>query len=206
MLPTSSGPSGHSSPAPGRSCTRCVANASMIEAGKPSSASSIAGARIRSSGRCPWRSCSASQPSTAPGTWTLRMSPRNGIVVRPSARMRAASDPEPARPTPSSASGGRPGAATMARTSPPRPHRCGPTTAMAAPVATAASAAEPPSASTPMPATAASWSAAATMPRVPRRGPKGASGRLTRRRRSAALRRVPCGRTQLRRRRCRWSR
>ena len=93
---------------------------------------------------------------------------------------RAGSDPAPARPTERSASGGVPGGATMARTSPPRPHRWGPTTAIAAPVATAASAAEPPRASRPRPAEAASWSAAATMPRNPVRGPKGASGRLMR--------------------------
>ncbi len=44
----------------------------------------------------------------------------------------------------------------MASMSPPRPQRCGPTTAMAAPVATAASAPEPPSAKTVIPAETAS--------------------------------------------------
>ena len=90
---------------------------------------------------------------------------------------RSGSDPAPARPMERSASGGDPGGATIASTSPPSPHRCGPTTAMAVPVATAASAAEPPCASIPRPADAASWSAAATMPRRPVRGPKGARGR-----------------------------
>ena len=92
--------------------------------------------------------------------------------------MAAASDPAPARPMESSASGGEPasGVATMASTSPPSPHRCGPTTAMAVPVATAASAAEPPRASMASPADAASWSAAATMPRRPVREAKGARG------------------------------
>ena len=56
----------------------------------------------------------------------------------------------------------------------PSPHRCGPTTAIAVPVATAASAAEPPRASMPRPADAASWSAAATMPRRP--GPRAEGG------------------------------
>ena len=50
----------------------------------------------------------------------------------------------------------RAGGETMASTSPPSPHRCGPTTAMAAPVATAASAAEPPRSSMARPADAAS--------------------------------------------------
>ena len=54
------------------------------------------------------------------------MSPRTGIVVMPSRRMRSGSDPAPARPTERSASGGDPGGATMASTSPPSPHRCGP--------------------------------------------------------------------------------
>ena len=94
--------------------------------------------------------------STAPGTGTLAMSPRSGMVARPSARIRAGSDPEPARPTPRRASGAPPGAQTMASMSPPRPQRCGPTTAMAAAVATAASAPEPPWASTVMPADTAS--------------------------------------------------
>ena len=176
VWPMASGPSGQSSPAPGRAWTRWLASASMMDAAKPSDASSIAGASTSSSGSRPWRPCRASQPSTAPGTCTLRMSPRNGIVVIPSARRRAGSDPAPARPTDSSASGGDPGGETMASTSPPRPHRCGPTTAMTAPVPTAASAAEPPRARRPMPAEAASWSAAATMPRSPVRGPNGARG------------------------------
>ena len=77
---------------------------------------------------------------------------------------------------------GAPRAATpAARPWPARRRRArtgaGPTTAIAVPVATAASAAEPPCASMPRPADAASWSAAATMPRSPVRGPKGARGR-----------------------------
>ena len=99
------------------------------------------------------------------------------MVAIPSARIRAGSDPAPARPMDRSASGGDPGTETMASTSPPSPHRWGPTTAMTVPVATAASAAEPPWASMAMPAEAASWSAAAVMPRRPVRGPKGARGR-----------------------------
>ncbi len=177
VCPISSGPPGQSSPAPGRAWTRWLASASMMEAAKPSEASSIAGARTSSRGSRPYRSCSASQPSTAPGTCTLRMSPRNGMVAIPSSRIRAGSDLAPARPTDRSASGGDPGTETMASTSPPRPHRWGPTTAITVPVATAASAPEPPSASMAMPADAASWSAAATMPRSPVRGPKGARGR-----------------------------
>ena len=102
------------------------------------------------------------QPSTAPGTGTLRMSPRTGIVAMPSRRSRAGRMPRgPAAER--SASGVDPGGATMASTSPPS-RQVGPTTAIAVPVATAASAAEPPCASMPSPAEAASWSAAATMP------------------------------------------
>ena len=74
--PTSSGPSGQSSPAPSNVCTRWLASASMIDAAKPSSASSIAGASTSSRGSRPKTSCRASQPSTAPGTCTLRMSRR----------------------------------------------------------------------------------------------------------------------------------
>ena len=152
----------------------------MIDAAKPSSASSIAGASTSSRGSRPKTSCRASQPSTAPGTCTLRMSRRTGMTGWPSARSRAASEPEPARPIASKAAGDERGGATMASTSPPRPHRCGPTTAITVPAPTAASAAEPPRASSPIPAEAASWSAAATTPRVAWRGPNGASGSVTR--------------------------
>ena len=156
--------------------TRWLASASMMEAEKPSSASSTAGASTSARGRRPKRAWRDSHPSTAPGTCTLRTSPRSGIVAMPSARMRAGSDPAPARPMESSARGAEPGGATMASTSPPSPHRCGPTTAIAAPVATAASAADPPRSSMPIPAEAASWSAAATMPRRPRPRAEGREG------------------------------
>ena len=53
VWPMASGPSGQSSPAPGRACTRWLASASMMDAGKPSSASSIAGASTSSSGSRP---------------------------------------------------------------------------------------------------------------------------------------------------------
>ena len=46
----------------------------------------------------PNRAWSATQPSTQPGTVTVRMSCRNGITVWPSARSASASAPEPARP------------------------------------------------------------------------------------------------------------
>ena len=54
------------------------------------------------------------------------------------------SAPDPALPTARRASGGCPGALTIASASPPRPHRWGPTTAITEAAATMASAAEPP--------------------------------------------------------------
>ena len=66
----------------------------MMDAAKPSSASSIAGASTSPRGNRPWRACRVSHPSTAPGTGTLRMSPRSGITAMPSARMRSASAPD----------------------------------------------------------------------------------------------------------------
>ena len=211
VCPMSSGPSGQSSPAPGSAWTRWLASASMIEAGKPSSASSIAGASTSAEGQ-PAVALVQGQPAVD-GAGHLHAADvtaqRHGRHA-PRRAGRAASEPAPARPTTSSASGGDPG---RRRPWPGRrrPGRtgAGPTTAMAAPVATAASAAEPPRASMAMPAEAASWSAAATMPRSPVRGAEGGEGSevmLRGRPPSAAPRRAACGRRRPRRRRCRSSR
>ena len=58
--------------------------ASRGEAGKPSDAYPIAGARTSESGNRPWRPCRASQPSTHPGTGAERRSWLNGIRDFPS--------------------------------------------------------------------------------------------------------------------------
>ncbi len=84
------------------------------------------------------------------------MSPRRAMTEWPRARNRAASTPDPARPTANMATGSDPGALTTASTSPPMPQRCGLVTAMTAAAATAASAAEPPCSKAPIPAMVAS--------------------------------------------------
>ena len=138
--------------------------------------------------------------------------PARGIIVMPSRRMACGVGPRAGPPDGEQRLGRRPpGGATMASTSPPRPHRCGPTTAIAVPVATAASAAEPPWASMPRPADAASWSAAATMPRSPVRGPKGARGRamasgIARASRAVRAAEYRCDPVSTSARRCRWPR
>ena len=73
----------------------------------------------RPSGRVPKRSCRAIQPSTQPGTVTVRMSWRNGISTWPSARSAAASAPEPARPVEFNANTS-PSRCTSANRSPPK--------------------------------------------------------------------------------------
>jgi hypothetical protein len=114
------------------------------ETGKPSRARRIAGANTSAIGTLPNRSCNAMSPSTQPGTVTAWMSWRNGIRSLPCARSRSASAPDPARPLALSATGGSPGATTIANRSPPRPHMCGEVTAMAPAAAMAASTALPP--------------------------------------------------------------
>ena len=69
-----------------RSSSRRRLPASSGLAGKPVCASRIAGASRSASGIVPKRSCSATQPSTQPGTVTVRMSWWNGISACPSRR------------------------------------------------------------------------------------------------------------------------
>ena len=115
-------------------------------------------------GSRPNRSCRASQPSTQPGTVADRTSPRIGIARRPSARIGAASAPDPAGPTAASAAGWPPSGRTRANRSPPIPHMCWVVTASTALVAIAASAALPPERRTATPADDARWSTEHTMP------------------------------------------
>ena len=99
----------------------------MIEAGKPSSASSMAGASTSARGRAAVALVQG-QPAVdgARHLHAADVAPQRHGGVMPSARIRGRIGPEPARPTPSSASGADPGAQTMASMSPPSPHRCGP--------------------------------------------------------------------------------
>ena len=117
------------------------------------------------SGSRPWRSWSAHQPSTHPGTGALRTSPRKGMdrwpfgaqgdgvaaACRRGRRRRA----RPAAPS---------GRWTSANRSPPMPHMCCVVTARTALVAMAASAADPPARSMATPAPEATWSTEHTIP------------------------------------------
>ena len=126
--------------------------------------SSGPGASTSASGSRPNRSCSASQPSTQPGTVADRTSSNIGILARPAARMAAASAPEPARPTATSAAGVGSPSWTRAKRSPPIPHMCWVVTARTALAPTAASAAVPPARSSATPAADARWSTVQTIP------------------------------------------
>src|SRR6266508_3510905 len=132
--------------------------------GKPSTAMAIAGARTSARPRRPKRPCSATQPSTAPGTVTVWI-PAAGIRVRParvSRSMLAAAGAQPLAFRPCSLPVAP--SCTMANRSPPIPHIIGATTPITALAAIAASAACPPRARIAAPAAAASGCSAATIP------------------------------------------
>jgi hypothetical protein len=74
---------------------------------------------------------------TNPGTVTLRTSLVKGISLRPSARSRSGSAPDPARPDALRAAGSRPSVSIRQNMSPPSPHMCGDVTAMTAALAIA---------------------------------------------------------------------
>ena len=135
-------------------------------AANPPAASRRAGSSTSLSSSRPKRSCSATQPSTQPGTVTARTSPCSGIpgISSPAARSRSASAPAPARPDALSTAGtSSPGTCTSANRSPPGPQCCGHVTARTALAAIAASAALPPARSIATPAAVATWSALETI-------------------------------------------
>ena len=135
----------------------------------------------RPSGSRPKRSCSASQPSTQPGTVTARMSLRSGIcgvALGPQA-LRHRRRCRPARRR-SASSGALDRRCARGRTG-RRPCRTGRgvVTASTAFVAIAASTALPPSRSTPSPASVARWSTVDTIAVGANRVANGTSGSAT---------------------------
>ena len=135
--------------------------------GKPASAISRAGASSSASPSRPSSAAASAHSATAPGTVT-GSPPRAGMSSCPRARIASIVAPRPARPAPSSART-RPVAASRwsRNASPPGPVIIGESTAIAAAIATHASAAVPPASSMRIPASAARGCSQATAPAVP---------------------------------------
>ena len=146
------------------------------QAGNPSRARSMAGARIAARSSRPWRRWASPHERTAPGTVIVRGPPR-GSAVRPRARRASASAAAGARPDPLSADWCCAGSSQMSqKASPPMPQPLGMTTPSAAFVAIAASTALPPARRIERPAAVARWWGATTAPWEPRASGTGVHG------------------------------
>ena len=155
---------------------RSTASMKPSQAGKPSRASSIAGAEDGRPTGGPTRLARHPRSERAPGTVTAS-APRSGSVCHALVPEAAGIDARAARPEPLSASWPARAASQMSqKASPPIPQALGMTTPRTAFVAMAASIAFPPARRTPSPAAVARWCGATTAPWRPRAVGTGTSG------------------------------